>query len=332
MELARRAGFRAIVLSSVWTPPLDGARPTRSSPGCAARSTPPTARRHPADRRRLLVQRRHAADAGGARPSSPRTRPRSSQSIPELRDVSVGNEPNLNLFWHAAVRRRTAPTRPQPPTSSCSRETYDAIKAVDPHVNVIGGSLAARGERQPGGRRGRRTRRRGSSRISAPPTARAGARAPVLDMFSLHPYPENSSDPADVRAPALDARSGSPTTTSSCGCSTSAFGQAAADRLRRVRDRDAHPGRRARARTRASEPPTTQAGRRRRRRPPDYVAGDPAGGLPAAGPDAALLPRHRRVRSSQRLQTRPLLPDDTAEARASPRVADAAARGRGAGR
>ena len=42
------------------------------------------------------------------------------QGLPGLKHVIVGNEPNLNLFWLAAVRSRRARTPPRSATSACS--------------------------------------------------------------------------------------------------------------------------------------------------------------------------------------------------------------------
>ena len=63
-----------------------------------------------------------------ARRSRP-TRPRSPTELPDVRDVIVGNEPNLNLFWHAAVRRRAATTAAAIDYELLLAETYDALKA-----------------------------------------------------------------------------------------------------------------------------------------------------------------------------------------------------------
>ena len=95
MELAHSANFRVIVLSSVWRrhrttpdgPELGRLRRRRE----AARDGG-----HPADRRRLLLRDGHPA----ARPGPRRLRPYAAsivRAIPELRYMSIGNEPNNGL-------------------------------------------------------------------------------------------------------------------------------------------------------------------------------------------------------------------------------------------
>ena len=44
-----------------------------------------------------------------------------------------------------------------------------------------------------------------------------------MDAFDFHPYPDRSRIPVDLAAPAVDARSRSPTTASSSACSRTAF-------------------------------------------------------------------------------------------------------------
>jgi len=73
-------------------------------------------------------------------------------------------------------------------------ESYDAIKAVDPQVQVIGGSLASRGSDKPGGARETQSPTKFIEDLGAAYKARGRTR-PVMDLFSIHPYPENSSIP-----------------------------------------------------------------------------------------------------------------------------------------
>ena len=115
-----------------------------------------------------------------------------------MHDVIVGNEPNLNLFWMPQFGPDGADVAAKAYLLLLA-ETYDALKAVSPSVNVIGGSLSARGSDRPRAR-GRPTRRPASSRISAG-VSRLGARPAGDGQFSLHPYPEGSSIPADFEHP-----------------------------------------------------------------------------------------------------------------------------------
>ena len=84
-------------------------------------------RRNPPDPRRLLRSARSRRVTGGARRSSPPTPPRSSRSLPAVRDVIIGNEPNLNLFWMPQF----APTASDVAATAylaLLAETYDALK------------------------------------------------------------------------------------------------------------------------------------------------------------------------------------------------------------
>ena len=189
MELARRANFRAIVLSSVWTPP-------RSAPD-----------------RDELQRLRNAVDAAEGQRIRPivavysfgAVTPLTTQAqtqfaryaaailrwIPELRDVSVGNEPNSSQFWRPQFGPDGSDVAARAYLSLLGR-TYDALKAVDPDVNVIGGSLAARGGDNPDGRRRAHSPTRFVTDLGV--ALRESRRdRPVLDMFSIHPYPANSS-------------------------------------------------------------------------------------------------------------------------------------------
>jgi hypothetical protein len=116
-----------------------------------------------------------------------------ARTFPTVEDFIVGNEPNLTYFWAPQfVRgRSTAPAAYQ----ALLARSYDALKAVDSTINVIGVGLSPRGNDMP--------RARGN--ISHSPVKflhgvgkayRASRRRrPLMDMFSFHPYPKKDSDP-----------------------------------------------------------------------------------------------------------------------------------------
>ena len=198
MSLARLAGFDAIRLTAIWTPgedeiggdeliglsnaaeaaSLNGIRVFVSVYHYGARTTPltPTAR----------VQ--FASYAA----SIPRL-------VPYVRDLIIGNEPNLNRFWmpQFTLDGRDAAA---PSYLGLLALTYDAVKAVTPEVNVIGGSVSPRGGDKPK-----------SSRPTHSPTAfvrdlgraylRSGRTRPVMDWFSFHPYLESSKLPPTFTHP-----------------------------------------------------------------------------------------------------------------------------------
>ncbi len=175
MLLARQAGYRAIVLSS------SGRR--RSSP------------RRQRSWRRSRPQSIAAATNGirpivavysfsSVTPTTPEARAQFAAyaaSIPRLlpgvRDVIVGNEPNLNLFWLPQF----GPDGSDAAAASylaLLAESYDALKDVSPDINVIGGSLSARGSDDPAGSRPTHSPIRNSSRISGPGTGHRDATGP----------------------------------------------------------------------------------------------------------------------------------------------------------
>src|SRR5438132_8470762 len=67
-----------------------------------------------------------------------------AQSLPYVRDFIVGNEPNLNMFWMPQFDSRGRDVA-APPYEALLASTYDALKAVSPVINVIGGAVSPRG-------------------------------------------------------------------------------------------------------------------------------------------------------------------------------------------
>jgi hypothetical protein len=121
------------------------------------------------------------------------------RELPQVRDVIVGNEPNLNLFWLPQFAADGSDAA-APAYLALLAQSYDAIKAVDPAVNVIGGSLAARGGDNPAGSRPTHSPTRFIEDLGAAYRA-SGRTAPVLDMFEIHPYPESSAVPPTFAHP-----------------------------------------------------------------------------------------------------------------------------------
>jgi len=115
--------------------------------------------------------------------------------VPTLRDVIVGNEPNLNRFWlpqfDEAGNNLAAPAY-----FALLAEVYDAAKAVAEEVKIWGGALAPRGIDRPG--TGRDTHSPTTFLRDLGAAYRASGRPePPFDGFAYHPYPESSSEPPD---------------------------------------------------------------------------------------------------------------------------------------
>ena len=114
-------------------------------------------------------------------------------TFPTVKDFIVGNEPNLTYFWAPQFvnGRSAAPAAYE----ALLARSYDALKAVDPTINVIGVGLSPRGNDMPNA----------PANISHSPVKflhslgrayRASRRSrPLMDMFAFHPYPKKDVDP-----------------------------------------------------------------------------------------------------------------------------------------
>jgi hypothetical protein len=191
--LARNAGYKALVFSSVWTPgETDGASPQLRAAVVSAVSNGirPIVAVYSFSGVTPLTDTARAQFASFAA-SIPRALP--------VRNVIVGNEPNLNLFWMPQFAPDGSDAAAQAYFTLLA-QTYDAIKALDPNVNVIGGALAARGSDKPNGSRPTHSPTQFIADLGAAYHA-SGRTRPLFDMFSIHPYPENSSTPPDFQHP-----------------------------------------------------------------------------------------------------------------------------------
>ena len=117
------------------------------------------------------------------------------REVPGIRDVIVGNEPNLNRFWlpqfDASGNDVAAPAY-----FALLAEVHDAAKEADEDVNIWGGALAPRGIDRPG--TGRDTHSPTTFLRDLGVAYRASGREqPPLDGFAYHPYPESSDQPPD---------------------------------------------------------------------------------------------------------------------------------------
>jgi len=117
------------------------------------------------------------------------------RDVPAIRDVIVGNEPNLNRFWlpqfDEAGRDAAAPAY-----FALLAEVYDAAKAVEREVTIWGGALAPRGVDRPGTGRDTHSPTTFLRDLGAAYRA-SGRERPPLDGFAFHPYPASSDEPPD---------------------------------------------------------------------------------------------------------------------------------------
>ena len=111
-------------------------------------------------------------------------------TAPSIRHVIVGNEPNLNRYWLPQFDPDGSDAAAAAYESLLAK-TYDAIKAADPGVEVIGGAVSPRGGDRPGGVRPTHSPTAFIADLGAAYRA-SGRTTPIMDAFALHPYEDNS--------------------------------------------------------------------------------------------------------------------------------------------
>jgi hypothetical protein len=117
------------------------------------------------------------------------------RDVPRIRDIVVGNEPNLNRFWLPQFDE-AGNDAAAPAYFALLSEAYDAAKEADEDVRIWGGALAPRGIDRPG--TGRDTHSPTTFIQDLGAAYRASGRSkPPLDGFAIHPYPLSSSIPPD---------------------------------------------------------------------------------------------------------------------------------------
>jgi hypothetical protein len=117
------------------------------------------------------------------------------REVPEIRDLIVGNEPNLNRFWLPQFDEKGGDAA-APAYFELLAETYDAAKAADGDVRIWGGALAPRGVDRPGTGRDTQSPTTFLRDLGAAYRA-SGREQPPLDGFAFHPYPASSEVPPD---------------------------------------------------------------------------------------------------------------------------------------
>jgi hypothetical protein len=115
-----------------------------------------------------------------------------AKRYPDVKTFVIGNEPNQPRFWQPQFQKGRA-------VSALGYEhmlaaSYDALKAVDPTIAVVGGVVSSRGN----------DAARASTNASTSPLRfiaglgaayRASKRTePLMDYFGFHPYPRSNRD------------------------------------------------------------------------------------------------------------------------------------------
>jgi hypothetical protein len=115
---------------------------------------------------------------------------------PQVKQFTVMNEPNQTAFLRPQFSRG-ATNVSAATTGVYLAAAYDALKAVDPAIKVIGVGLSPRGNDDS----------RAPSNVSTSPVRflealgrwyrASGRTAPLMDGFSFHPYPVKATDPLE---------------------------------------------------------------------------------------------------------------------------------------
>ncbi len=188
------AGFRAVGITSYWEPGLSA--PTAEELGVLRDVAARAGKRD----LRIFLAVFHRGSSTTPLTAAERTAFSSyvaaiMRDVPKIRDVIVGNEPNLNRFWLPQFGE-DGENLAAVFYLALLAEVYDAAKMAAPDARIWGGALAPRGIDKPN-----------TGRDTHSPTTfirdlgaelrRTGRTRPVLDGFAFHPYPAASSIPPD---------------------------------------------------------------------------------------------------------------------------------------
>jgi hypothetical protein len=189
MTMLREAGFRALRMTTLWTPGLT--RPT-SIEGRVLANAVRAARAN-----RIRVYLSVFAARSREAPTTPVRRREFAaftaallRGLPWVRDVIVGNEPNLNNFWMPQFDAGGGSASPRD-YNALLADTYDAVKGVSTEIRVLGGALAPRGGDNPNAPRHTHSPTRFLREWGLAYRA-SGRVAPVMDALAFHPYLEYS--------------------------------------------------------------------------------------------------------------------------------------------
>jgi hypothetical protein len=192
VDVAKAAGFDAVLVSTMWKPgatALSGV--DRSTLANAIKAAD-------GDGLRVFVFVWHGLN--GATPRSTRARTQFAtyaasivRTFPQIRDVVVGNEPNLNTFWMPQFGRGGTDVAATGYLALLAK-TYDALKRANKHVEVIGGGLAPRGSDRSGLKRDTHSPSQFILDLGAAYKASHRSK-PIMDAFAIHPYMRTSKFP-----------------------------------------------------------------------------------------------------------------------------------------
>lgn len=198
VEKSQRAGFDAVALSAVWT--RGRTRPQAS----VMRGIRNAANAAQARHMRLFLDVWNGFAAGTPRNGAEREQFASfaaalARAFPHAAGIVVGNEPNLVTFWTPQFGPGGRDVAAVAYEDLLAR-SYDAIKAAEPSMRVIGVGLSPRGADRPHGIRPTHsptTFIRDLGRVYRT----SGRRKPLMDAFAIHPYMLSPKVPPTVAHP-----------------------------------------------------------------------------------------------------------------------------------
>lgn len=198
MTTLRISGFRAVRVTSYWTPgltrPTEGELNVLQNVGAAAERNGIRVYvtvMHPGSKTTPLTDDARAQFAAYAATIA--------REAPSLQHFIVGNEPNLNRFWLPQFGLDGSSESPAAYLALVAT-TYDALKDVSPAVKVYGGTVSPRGSDRPGGIRPTHSPTKFIQELGAAYRT-SGRDRPIMDAFVVHVYGDNSSQPPAVAHP-----------------------------------------------------------------------------------------------------------------------------------
>jgi hypothetical protein len=118
-----------------------------------------------------------------------------ARTFPDVKDFIIGNEPNLGRFWAPTYNANLSIVAGATYEATLAA-SYDALKAVNPDIDVIGLALSPRGDDRPGSAKNAISPVRFLNAVGN--AYRASRRTkPIMDNVSIHPYPNVNTDPPD---------------------------------------------------------------------------------------------------------------------------------------
>jgi hypothetical protein len=118
-----------------------------------------------------------------------------AKAFPDVTDLIIGNEPNLGRFWSPTFNPNGTIAAGATYEAALAA-SYDAIKAVNPDIDVVGLAVSPRGDDRPGSARNTISPVRFVAAVGAAYRA-SGRTEPIMDNVALHPYPNVNTDPPD---------------------------------------------------------------------------------------------------------------------------------------